>query len=116
MLAAGMTDMFYSTLAIGNDIPEKGEAPSEFAVRVEKLWTQALEGKGRKKKRAALMVALPYTVREMTDIISKLEFGGSISDEELGRLAEYICELQKYEYQSKNIFGKVWYRYIVCKL
>ncbi|MBQ1225760.1 MAG: transglutaminase domain-containing protein [Clostridia bacterium] len=116
MLAAGMTDMFYSTLAIGKDVPKKGEAPSEFAVRVEKLWKKALEGKGRKKKRAALMSALPYTVREMTDIISKLEFSGSISDEELGRLAEYICELQKYEYQSKNIFGKVWYRYIVCKL
>ena len=116
MLAAGMSDMFYVTLAVGGDIPNKGEAPSEFAARVEKLWKKALEGKGRKKKRAVLMSVLPYTVCEMTDIISKIEFSGSISDEELGRLAEYICELQKYEYQSKNIFGKVWYRYIVCKL
>ncbi len=116
MLAVGMTDMFYETLAIGRDIPKKGEAPSEFAIRVEKLWAEALSGKGRRKKRAMLMTRLPYSVCEMTDIISGLEFGGSISDSELGRLAEYVRELQSCEYQSKNIFGKIWYRYIACKL
>jgi len=116
MLAVGMTDMFYETMSVGGDLPEKGEAPSEFASRVEKLREAALEAKGRKKKRATLMSELPYDMQEMVSIISKREFSGSITDEELSKLAEYVSALQKYEYQSKNIFAKIWHRYVTCKL
>ncbi len=116
MLAVGMTDLFYSTMSVGGDIPEKGEAPTEFAKRIEKLRTEDLEAKGRRKKRAMLMAELPYDIGEMVNIISKREFGGDISDEELSRLAEYVSALHKYEYESKNIFAKIWHRYITCKL
>ena len=116
MLAVGMTDLFYSTMSVGGDDPERGESLTEFAERIERMRAEDLESKGRRKKRAELMMTLPYDINDMVNIILKREFSGEISDEELSRLAEYVSALQKYEYESKNIFAKIWHRYITCKL
>ncbi len=116
MLSQAMTDMFYMTVGIGKEIPEKGESPFEFAERIDSERLENAEEKGSVGKRARLMAELPCTSSEVVSIISKREFGGNITDGEIALLSEYITELQKYQYESLSIFEKIWYRYIVCKL
>lgn len=108
-IASVLCDSVYEVQSILGFKPMPGEAPSEFAYRVDHPdLSKASKAELRQHARMAL---LPSTFTEITVLIEKHEFGKALTREELAKLGEYMSELHKNEYAKLPFIKKLWYRY-----
>ncbi len=104
-----LCDSIYEVHYIIGNRPRLGEDPSTFAERVDKPKLEnASKSELQRYRRAQLRSA---SMKDITVLIEKHEFGNALSREELSVLGQYLSELTNDEYQKLGFFKKLWYRY-----
>lgn len=109
LVAITIGDCIYDVLSVAGFERSLGEMPSEFAARVD---DDPEPEKKSKKKLWRRRRMLSKSMVEISELISKQEFGNGVTREELDVLGTYLQERIKVEYKALSPIKKIWYRYI----
>lgn len=108
-VAGVLCDSIYEVHAILGNRPLVGELATDFARRID---APLRAGPARLVKRRARLAMLPYSFRQMVDLIQKQEFGRALTRSELEMLGTYLRALIDSEYRTLPFYKRLWYRYI----
>ena len=111
--AAFVSDTIMEVLKISGRSPLDGEAPEDFARRVDENFSPKTKSE---LKIVKTRLANPHTLSEIIIHIESEEFGNGMTRDGLFICGEYLEYLIRSEYRLMNPFKRFWYRYVRRKI